>query len=46
MRRLDSIEPTAPPATEPPQPAPKADGDAFDDIEMPAFLRRERKIFN
>lgn len=33
---------TVPPAP----PAPRADADPFDDIDTPAFLRRERKLFN
>jgi cell division protein FtsZ len=30
----------------PPPPAPEQPADAFDDIETPAFLRRDRKLFN
>ena len=37
--------PTLEPAPPPPAP-PKADADPFDDIDTPAFLRRERKLFN
>ena len=37
--------PTLPPAP-PPSAAPKADADPFDDIDTPAFLRRERKLFS
>lgn len=48
----DFHEPSAPaPSFEPPPPppapaAPKADADPFDDVDTPAFLRRERKLFN
>ena len=34
-----TLEPSAPPA-------PKAEADPFDDVDTPAFLRRERKLFN
>jgi len=34
------------PAPPPPPAAPKADADPFDDVDTPAFLRRERKLFN
>jgi cell division protein FtsZ len=40
----DSV--AAPPAVAPPPAAPKTDADPFDDIDTPAFLRRERKLFN
>lgn len=36
----------APPAVAPPPAAPKGDADPFDDIDTPAFLRRERKLFS
>jgi cell division protein FtsZ len=36
----------APPAVAPPPSGPKTDADPFDDIDTPAFLRRERKLFN
>lgn len=34
------------PAPPPPAPAPLPDADPFDDVDTPAFLRRERKLFN
>ena len=37
--------PTLEPAPPPPA-APKADADPFDDIDTPAFLRRERQLFS
>jgi len=37
--------PAVPPAAPPPA-APKTDADPFDDIDTPAFLRRERKLFS
>jgi cell division protein FtsZ len=40
----DSV--AAPPAVTPPPAAPKSDADPFDDIDTPAFLRRERKLFS
>ena len=49
---LEMPEPTpAPPAAapvEPPPapPAPRESNDPFDDVDTPAFLRRERKLFN
>jgi len=47
---MDPMEPAAaPPAFDPAPPppaAPKADADPFDDVDTPAFLRRERKLFN
>ena len=39
-------EPLPPPPPAAPAAAPRADADPFDDVDTPAFLRRERKLFN
>ena len=39
-------EPVPPPPPAAPAPAPRGDADPFDDVDTPAFLRRERKLFN
>ncbi|MBM3754496.1 MAG: cell division protein FtsZ [Acidobacteria bacterium] len=39
---VEFVEPVPPP----PAPAPLPDADPFDDVDTPAFLRRERKLFN
>lgn len=43
---LPSSSNSAEPAPPPPPAAPRADADPFDDIDTPAFLRRERKLFS
>lgn len=50
---IDIPEPAAPPAAAsepapppPAPPAPRESNDPFDDVDTPAFLRRERKLFN
>ncbi|HEU0122250.1 MAG TPA: cell division protein FtsZ [Bryobacteraceae bacterium] len=43
---LPSSSNSGEPAPPPPPAAPRADADPFDDIDTPAFLRRERKLFS